>query len=1301
MALKEYFGDFSPIDDKETRAISAVFDVEGGYNPKDPVTGKPVKYGIDQKANPEVDVKNLSKNEAAEIYKRKYWQKSGAANLPDDLAVVHFDAAVHSGVDKAKDLLRQSGGDVNKYIELRKQSLASLGEQEKYASVAKGWTNRMAKVEQEVKGTTAATALTPYTGDFTPLGLDKDEEVVATAEPEVKGKLVPYTEEGVTPVKEAEKIKVYQNIDDPVIAKLNTMKTGENRITYEKVTTNPALLKIISNYATDKYGEQGAQQKGESNSDYVARFMRTMRLINMNEMYAVPELNYLRNADQDKVLRAARAHHLYEAIPDFYEAGGQASPSGEKRGVLQGLGDTAASIAKFVSTPPSLEGLKERVVNPAGDYSAPIRDLGMALVSPTNLLTTGLAAGAKMAISRGTIQATIGSALSARTAAITTGAVVDGVLGVGVNAVDQKIQRITGEQEDEFNYGIMAFAGLLSALGGAGEMAGTIPKNFKDIPSTKAQLEARLAGKRTPVDPTDSPLAKLKKQFADEADDIGTNVDFWEGVKTEGRATLNKLSPEEELTNAKIKKTVSDKAIEAAMYVMYLDPKYSRQQGQKMSEAINLVLRDMDKIDGDVIDAALKQADISPTDFANAIHTTVSDAGKTLNSISQVSKTLNKLKEIDPAAKKQIDLLFGDNEPKTVWNNAFFNAVRTVERNAKALMVSGISTTVNNVLGTSTALTFKTASDLIDGTFTTFGKALYGAATGNYQKGMVKQGLKDTLEGAFDVWGKLKDVGLTAETVDALLINNPNLKTKMFSALQDSNSSDLIAVARYANTLNMAQDVFYRRAIFAAAVQSKLKKVGIDMYDVLANNKQIPVEILKSASDDALKATFSYMPKTGVVNKVVSAIEQTPFMSLAIPFPRFMANAIAFQNKYTFGGATGAIDLVSGYTKLRSKDAGTREAGKVLMEKGMSKVANATVGAGVIALAIDYRSKNQDTEWYEVKNVNGSTTDVRGTFPLGPIFAIGDYIAKSNDNEPTRLLSLIEQIAGMKAPAGTTGAILNDLPKAIVDIASGETSMSVEKFAKAFGQVTGDFLGRATTPAKFVTDYVDLFREEGTVARDPNAIDTLDTKGFFGIAGQTAYNRVINKLPVLKEDLPEYQPYFSLQAPTRDGVFFNAMVGAKSTPQRKQIETEFIKLGLPVYKFYPSTGDKIFDRNLIAAAITPYDPKDPKSLTPMDVRIGSVINSEEYKGYTQTQKRNALGEAMKELIQEAKETVEGNMFASDKETLRYYKIQFSKLPPNLKRGVNELYKEQSGKTMEEAEDYTQLPEYLGLMKQYR
>jgi hypothetical protein len=194
---------------------------------------------------------------------------------------------------------------------------------------------------------------------------------------------------------------------------------------------------------------------------------------------------------------------------------------------------------------------------------------------------------------------------------------------------------------------------------------------------------------------------------------------------------------------------------------------------------------------------------------------------------------------------------------------------------------------------------------------------------------------------------------------------------------------------------------------------------------------------------------------------------------------------------------------------------------------------------------------------------------------------------------------------------------------------------------------------------------------------------------------------VINKLPVLKEDLPEYQPYFSLQAPTREGVFFNAMVGAKSTPQRKQIETEFIKLGLPVYKFYPSTGDKIFDRKLIAAAITPYDSTDPQSLTLMDAIVGEVINSDRYKGYTQNQKREALSEAMRDVIKEARATVEGNMFASDKETLRYYKIQFSKLPSNLKRGVNELYKERSGKTMEEAEDYTQLPEYLGLMKQFR
>lgn len=91
---------------------------EGGYTPSDG-NGAPANFGINQKSNPEVDVKSLTPDTAKQLLHDKYWAPSGAENLPPALQAVHFDTAVNMGVGAAKNLLDQSGGDPQKYLALR------------------------------------------------------------------------------------------------------------------------------------------------------------------------------------------------------------------------------------------------------------------------------------------------------------------------------------------------------------------------------------------------------------------------------------------------------------------------------------------------------------------------------------------------------------------------------------------------------------------------------------------------------------------------------------------------------------------------------------------------------------------------------------------------------------------------------------------------------------------------------------------------------------------------------------------------------------------------------------------------------------------------------------------------------------------------------------------------------------------------------------------------------------------------------------------------------------------------------
>lgn len=87
--------------------------------------GAPVKYGINQKSNPDVDVPNLTHAAAQKLFIDRTWKPSGADQLPPALAVVHADT-YYLNPSEATKILRESGGDVQKYIGLRDDFLARL-----------------------------------------------------------------------------------------------------------------------------------------------------------------------------------------------------------------------------------------------------------------------------------------------------------------------------------------------------------------------------------------------------------------------------------------------------------------------------------------------------------------------------------------------------------------------------------------------------------------------------------------------------------------------------------------------------------------------------------------------------------------------------------------------------------------------------------------------------------------------------------------------------------------------------------------------------------------------------------------------------------------------------------------------------------------------------------------------------------------------------------------------------------------------------------------------------------------------
>lgn len=131
--------------------MPGIFKREGGFVAKDGASGAPANFGINQAANPDIDVSKLTKAQAAAVYKQRYWDAIGADNLSPAMQIAAMDAAVNMGPEVAKRFIAASGGDVSKMMELRKNFYDNLVQDPKYAKYKTAWENRQAQVQAEIE----------------------------------------------------------------------------------------------------------------------------------------------------------------------------------------------------------------------------------------------------------------------------------------------------------------------------------------------------------------------------------------------------------------------------------------------------------------------------------------------------------------------------------------------------------------------------------------------------------------------------------------------------------------------------------------------------------------------------------------------------------------------------------------------------------------------------------------------------------------------------------------------------------------------------------------------------------------------------------------------------------------------------------------------------------------------------------------------------------------------------------------------------------------------------------------------
>jgi lysozyme family protein len=92
------------------QCIGHILKWEGGLSdhPNDP--GGLTKYGIAKKFYPHLDIANLTKDQAIEIYRKDYWHRNKLEEMPPKFRLAYFDCVVNQGPNAAAKILQRTVG---------------------------------------------------------------------------------------------------------------------------------------------------------------------------------------------------------------------------------------------------------------------------------------------------------------------------------------------------------------------------------------------------------------------------------------------------------------------------------------------------------------------------------------------------------------------------------------------------------------------------------------------------------------------------------------------------------------------------------------------------------------------------------------------------------------------------------------------------------------------------------------------------------------------------------------------------------------------------------------------------------------------------------------------------------------------------------------------------------------------------------------------------------------------------------------------------------------------------------------
>ena len=1125
---------------------------------------------------------------------------------------------------------------------------------------------------------------------------------------------------------------------------------SQNEMMKDIVEEDDEYIDILREYGESRYGEEGMQKEGEADEEYLKRFLSHTRQFENNSILLGTQIDWLRDASAEERIKFGYLYKQMDRVPSFGEEGGTGYKSAIKdfgssfftdpiNYVGLGAGAAASFVAKRAVIHALINGTKKEGMAELAKYSGKELLKNQAgKIAAAGVIAEGGAIGVN------DLQRQEADILSKKFGNDTpteknyARAVGVGVLGAGIGVAGLRLGGLSKKniitnaenyiikKEKHGNKLKIREDGIVDAE----NVARAVEDSQAAIDGTTAAFFDLEGGRKT--------LNKLGR-IDDDAQELG-QVEFnLELMKRVGRvvtSTVQELANTGRLGNLIDEDTTASKLI-AKVVIERLEKTSAKVDSNtgllKTSKSVTDIEKDtaellagidgkgggiLDNIDladegfDDVLQNAISRAGLEPEQFLNAMGTSFSNAGSFLNTASQVGKIMKRLGRLDPNVEAILKKhsAASDVADEVGWGAAL---MRRLDIERRALMTSAIATTVRNVATAGMVLPMHIAADGIESSLRNIGRGTTAAMKGDFVG--ARGHYADIFDDAFGKLVRLKDLTNTTILADTLLKHQPRMAQQMDRTLQEvDGNATLSAFTRTVSTLNVAQDQFFRRGVFVASIDKKLKRAGVivrnptklgqyaNLEEFIESGKALPASVLSDSVGDALEFTFTKTPPgnslAGMFVKITEKIGPlpVPFVNtLMFPFARFMVNAMTFMYNFSPAGAikptaNGVRHIartatekyyakLGKVTKQMAKKGNTKEAEEKLLveyQQAREQISKAVVGTAALTAAVHYRSNNQDTKYYEHRSDNGEAHDLRPYFPLAPYLAIADVIVKFQNKDLAKvdIKEVVATIIGYQARTGASSFILDNFEDTFAGMSelSDDTPTS-ERVGELLGAFVGEISGGYLTPLRMFRDIQASYDTDTATLKDAKQTSGIGIDERFKSAMTNVYK---NNLPGFVQDLPPKQSATDSRDIYRQSSFAGAMGMPRKTRALNLAEAEMERLGISTY----TVGRKSSDKTSDALA-------DKEMGGLVERFMPALLADDRYKLSSDAKKTALMKNMLSELRGMAKEDAIVNLNAIAKEaeegfpSTPFDRAAYGDLNTIQRRLANEYYKETYGKSV--------------------